>query len=60
MSRALVTQETARVIDRIVDQNNALWDFLKSEGRPYDERMALLRRAFPGARSLEEDTNRRG
>lgn len=43
------------VIDRIVDQNNALWEFLKSEGRPRDERMALLKRAFPGAKSLQEN-----
>ena len=43
------------VIDRIVDQNNALWEFLTaSEGKSYDEKLALLRRAFPGAKSLQD------
>ena len=43
------------VIDRIVDQNDALWNFLRSENQPREERMALLKRAFPGSKELDGD-----
>ena len=49
-----VSPSADKVVDRIVDQNNALWEFLKSDSQPRDERMALLRRAFPGAKSLQD------
>jgi hypothetical protein len=42
------------LIDRIVEQNDALWAFLKSDGLSREERLELLKRAFPGAKSLQE------
>lgn len=43
------------VIDRIVDQNDALWALLtESDNKSHEEKSALLKRAFPGAKSLEE------
>jgi hypothetical protein len=38
------------VIDRIVEQNNALWELLtSSDNKSPEEKLALLKRAFPGA-----------
>ena len=47
-------QRPTTVVDRIVEQNDALWAFLKSDGLPREERMALLRLAFPGSPALME------
>lgn len=54
-NNAFRQSEKSSVVDRIVDQNNALWELLTaSDGKSYDEKLALLKRAFPGAKSLQE------
>jgi hypothetical protein len=56
MGRAMNSPSADSVIDRIVEQNDALWKFMHSDGRPREERMALLKKAFPNSPALNDES----